>query len=73
MTYLEFRLLVMDPCAYCGDWSPRLNLDRVDNRGAYEPDNVVPCCWACNRMKGTMTADDFLEHIRRIARHWGLT
>jgi 5-methylcytosine-specific restriction endonuclease McrA len=27
-------------------------IDRKDNAKAYELDNCVPCCWACNQAKG---------------------
>lgn len=44
-------------------------LDRVDNNRAHTPDNVVPCCIICNRMKMKMELGvyEFLSHIERIA------
>jgi hypothetical protein len=44
-------------------------LDRVDSSKGHTPDNVVPCCWECNDMKGTLTLEDFKIHIRRIFAH----
>jgi 5-methylcytosine-specific restriction endonuclease McrA len=42
------------PCHYCnGPTGPTgAGLDRVDNSRGYAPDNVVPCCQECNRIKG---------------------
>lgn len=41
-------------------------LDRVDSNKKHTIDNVVPCCWNCNRMKSNMSLDDFLAHIQKI-------
>jgi hypothetical protein len=47
-------------------------LDRVDNARGYESGNVVPCCDPCNRMKGTLSREAFLEHVALVAA-WGST
>lgn len=44
-------------------------IDRVDNLKGYEIDNVVPCCYTCNRMKTDMNVDDFISHITRISQN----
>lgn len=44
-------------------------LDRVDNSKGYTHDNIVTCCGSCNRMKGTLSAQEFLNKIRIIASH----
>lgn len=44
-------------------------LDRVDNTKGHTLDNVVPCCFICNRMKGTKTVKEFYADIRRIAEY----
>lgn len=41
-------------------------IDRVDSSKGYEIDNCVPCCYACNRGKGTMSREGFLAHVRKI-------
>ena len=41
-------------------------LDRVDNNKGYFEDNVVPCCGVCNKMKGTMKQEEFLNLIFQI-------
>lgn len=41
-------------------------LDRVNNNFPHNKNNVVPCCWLCNRMKGNMSYDEFKAHIARI-------
>ena len=43
-------------------------IDRIDSSSGYTIDNVVPCCWTCNRMKGDLTWEDFWIHISRISR-----
>lgn len=44
-------------------------VDRVDNTKGHTADNLVPCCWDCNHMKGRRTRQEFLEHIARINLH----
>lgn len=44
-------------------------LDRIDPSKGHTSDNVVPCCWDCNRMKGAMTREEFISHIRRMYAH----
>jgi hypothetical protein len=62
-------------CTYCERDKVNLvqgfeyvGLDRIENDKGYTYDNVQPCCKTCNTMKGKMTAPEFFEHIRRIAR-----
>ena len=43
-----------------------IGLDRVDSNKDYDLDNVVPCCWICNRAKGNETYDNFIKWIQRI-------
>lgn len=47
------RKLTALPCHYCVGVLPETGsgLDRIDNARGYEPDNVVPCCSDCNRIK----------------------
>ena len=69
-------------CFYCG--TPPSNIaapkntngdyvysgiDRIDNNKGYIIDNIIPCCWICNRAKATMTISEFLEWIERISTH----
>jgi hypothetical protein len=74
-----FRDLTSKECSYCGRSPNRISrnkgnngeyiyngLDRVDNSRGYEIDNVVPCCWDCNRMKGDMSREEFFVTIKRI-------
>lgn len=44
-------------------------LDRIDSSKGHTSDNVVPCCWDCNHMKGKRTRQEFLDHIQRVHSH----
>lgn len=46
-----------------------LGIDRLDSDGTYTDDNTVGCCWDCNRAKGTMSEEDYLNHVRDIFYH----
>jgi hypothetical protein len=75
--------LTRKPCHYCGTeptrvrkGNPRLNqpwiyngIDRVDNATGYTPENVVPCCFVCNRAKGELSHLEFCAYIARAYRH----
>lgn len=41
-------------------------IDRIDNTKGYLIDNVVPCCFDCNRMKTDFTLDWFFSKIKTI-------
>jgi hypothetical protein len=49
----------------CGDFTYN-GLDRLDNTRDHSPDNVVPCCFDCNRTKSNHTLEEFLRHIERM-------
>ena len=75
----EVRDLTGTECSYCGCLPAQSvkhphyrgdylynGLDRIDNDKGYVSGNVAPCCGTCNRMKGTMSIEDFMAHIGRI-------
>jgi 5-methylcytosine-specific restriction endonuclease McrA len=78
ISYELFQKLTQSVCYYCGslpsnlhkykDYKPYLynGLDRLMPSGGYTEDNIVPCCWRCNRMKTNMTHDTFLTLLRKI-------
>lgn len=72
---LKFTITIDDiekhwgkPCHFCGKvtigW-----LDRLDNSRGYEPDNVVPCCAICNKMKLDLSEEEFYKHIKKIIKN----
>lgn len=78
ITYEEFIEVIKDSkCHYCdktlifhphtrdenSDYVSRAyQLDRKDNNLGYSFDNIVPCCWNCNRMKSDIyTYDEFIK------------
>lgn len=51
-------------CIYCGesDWT-QLGCDRKDNSLPHTPNNCVPCCWDCNRKKGSMSYNEYIKRL----------
>lgn len=45
-------------------------IDRIDSTKGYHIENVVACCWMCNRAKSNLTVDQFREWIKSIFNHW---
>lgn len=41
-------------------------LDRVDNKKPHNIDNVVSCCFICNRTKRDLSIDEFMNWIQRV-------
>jgi hypothetical protein len=62
--------LFQKPCYYCGDIQRNgLNgIDRRDNNIGYLLKNCVPACKWCNRMKGVMQEDHFIEQCIFISK-----
>jgi len=44
-------------------------IDRVDSSKSYLKDNIVPCCFVCNRMKSDFGTEFFLKHIAKIYKY----
>jgi hypothetical protein len=72
LTESEWNTLLHSPCYLCGFKSDKhtVGIDRVDNRKkTYTIDNCKPCCKSCNVMKHTLSYDDFVNHMQKIAAH----
>ena len=41
-------------------------IDRINNAIGYINNNVVPCCWKCNRFKGNMDREELLKHATKV-------
>ena len=84
LSRFDFDSLVTASCFYCGNppqrhsyqgrFAPLVHngIDRKDNSASYTVENCVPCCTRCNLGKNTMTAQEFIEHARQIARKQGV-
>jgi hypothetical protein len=78
LTDAQFASLIHGNCFYCGcpPASHQLvalkheltynGIDRKDNSQGYIEGNVVSCCSVCNNMKGTMSTEEFIAHLRKI-------
>lgn len=53
LTEDDYYQLISLPCHYCTGPLARsgVRLDRVDSKGHYHLNNVVPCCYRCNMVK----------------------
>jgi hypothetical protein len=70
LTESMYAAITETPCTYCRravTATNRSGIDRIDNDAGYTPDNVVACCTECNRMRGSLRVDVFLETCRAIA------
>jgi len=85
LTKEQFVQLTQQPCHYCGrlPWLAKTvqrgngaylynGIDRLCSDRGYALDNIVSCCWECNRAKSDMSYENFLDMISRIAKHLGL-
>lgn len=67
----NFKKLEISQCLYCGiKFENNTNgIDRIDNNEGYTDTNSAACCWTCNRAKGTMTAKEFTDWVKRVYEH----
>lgn len=76
----KFCELTTEECHYCGEKPKNVlrhhgnvlfynGIDRLVNSIGYVDGNVVSCCGTCNRLKMGMDYKEFMEKIRKIARH----
>lgn len=80
LTKIDFKNIVELSCYYCGILSGRQlktgikkqyswnvnGIDRLNNKIGYTISNSVACCSLCNKMKGTLTKDSFIEQAKKI-------
>lgn len=82
LTFDQWQAIVKQNCYYCNaEPSPYVpnhrasryglflcnGIDRYWNNEGYVINNCVPCCWTCNRLKGGMDGDEFIDHINKIS------
>lgn len=81
----EFEIIIKQECHYCGnpagnckktknlpDGFKYNGIDRVNPRDPYIKENVVPCCWMCNKAKGITPYLDFILWARKVVSHQNL-
>lgn len=69
LTYEEFASFAGEPCIYCADTElSGVRLDRLNNdkKVGYVMGNVAQCCWPCNRMKGSLSHEEFLQRCNTV-------
>lgn len=85
ISFKDFVFLTSQNCYFCGSLPVNIvastkqhrfngnyvynGLDRLDNNLGYTIENVVPCCFTCNRAKNSMSIDDFFAWIHKILKH----
>lgn len=84
LTEDQFKSIITKPCSYCGiepsqefaSYKAKNSgvflyngVDRIDSNLGYVDGNVVPCCWICNRAKGELSTEKFLEWSKRVYEH----
>lgn len=58
----QFFDLIFANCNYCGIESvpnQKNGVDKIIPKEGYIANNSVPCCWACNRAKGSLSLEEF--------------
>lgn len=78
LTEEQFKEITQKNCYYCGAKPNNIRnditlnghfiyngLDRIDNSKGYIIDNVVPCCFTCNRRKSSSTLREYKGWIKR--------
>lgn len=72
LTFEQFMTFWKQPCVYSGHPIETIGIDRIDSTQGYTINNVVPCCWICNRMKNGLSVADFEAHILAIVKYRNL-
>ena len=66
LTFRQFMTFWQKPCHYCGKQIDTIGLDRINSSGEYSLNNVVSCCWECNKFKGTKKYSIFVKRCMQI-------
>jgi hypothetical protein len=82
LTFEQFTKCATSSCFYCGA-EPAINsysaeakvpvavtgIDRRDSSQGYTMENTVACCGICNSAKSDLSMQDFINWLRRAAKH----
>ena len=73
ISFTEYEYLIKLSCHYCdgyfGKVETGLGLDRINNNLGYQFDNVVSCCYSCNKVKSNvLTYEETKEVIKLVLR-----
>ena len=77
--YNRFVELTSQNCVYChapprktvhtrGHEFNYNGIDRMDNDEGYTEENIVPCCFICNKAKNNMTHQEFIDYLYDVWR-----
>jgi hypothetical protein len=66
LSFDNFQKLLLTECTYCGK-KPSMGIDRIDNAIGYELKNSISCCKMCNWFKNKFGAQEFVNHVFKIA------
>jgi hypothetical protein len=68
ITLEQLKAFKAMPCHYCEGPQERtgVGLDRLDPKGDYAADNVVPCCGLCNTTRARTFTPDQMRKIGRV-------
>lgn len=72
LSFDEFMTFWKDSCEYCGDSIATVGIDRLDSSKGYFIDNLVSCCFTCNRIKMDLDLDELNNHILKMLKHQGI-
>ena len=67
----NFKKIVQMPCHYCNTYNENeaIGIDRINSSIHYIENNCVPCCQICNFMKNTLSKNEFISQVHKIAKH----
>lgn len=66
LSFEEFVEFWGKPCVYCEAPIEKIGLDRIDSALGYTVSNIVSCCKHCNYAKRLFSADEYIEHCRKV-------
>lgn len=69
LTFDQFTDVILNTCHFCGAVGG--SVDRKDSSKSYSPENVLPACSPCNKMKMDFDYDFFLSKCKEITKKHG--
>jgi len=71
LTFEEFVYVRENPCYYCENKLHSktvygVGLDRIDSSKGYTIDNVLPCCYLCNRIKSNILTSNEMKEVASL-------